>query len=255
VNYVHTDHLGTPRAITNVAAQMVWRWDNSDPFGDNVPIENPSGLGAYHFDIGFPGQYRDRETGIVYNINRYLNTTRGGYNESDLIGLGGGINTYGYVSGNPLSYSDPDGLLGRGIPTRSTQVTKQGIRGTGAANGSVGIGGAIHLPIGVGVGADAGFATDTQGNVCFYSNACYTVGPGISIGGGVVSAIGSGPLSSGTTDYKGACWGGGAGLLGQGSVLFGNDGSAQTGRMVYGPGVGGQATYQACRQILVCVNN
>ena len=28
-------------------------------------------------------------------------------------------------------------------------------------------------------------------------------------GGGVVSAIGSGPLSSGTTDYKGACWGGG----------------------------------------------
>jgi RHS repeat-associated protein len=112
VNYIHTDHLGTPRAITNAAAQMVWQWDNLDPYGDNVPNENPVGLGVYHFDIGFPGQYRDRETGIVYNINRYLNTARGGYNESDLIGLAGGVNTFGYVSGNPLSKVDPTGDFG-----------------------------------------------------------------------------------------------------------------------------------------------
>ena len=105
-NYVHTDHLGTPRVITNTGGQVVWQWDNADPYGNNAPNENPSGLGVYHFDIGFAGQHRDRETGIVYNINRYLNTATGRYNESDLIGLAGGVNTYGYVAGNPLSFVD-----------------------------------------------------------------------------------------------------------------------------------------------------
>ena len=109
-NYVHTDHLGTPRVITNTAGQVVWQWDNLDPFGNNAPNENPAGLGVYHFDIGSAGQYRDRETNTVYNINRNLNTATGRYNESDLIGLAGGINTYGNVGGNPLSFVDPLGL-------------------------------------------------------------------------------------------------------------------------------------------------
>ena len=39
--YVHTDHLGTPRIITD-GNTAVWRWE-SDPFGTTAAQEDPDG--------------------------------------------------------------------------------------------------------------------------------------------------------------------------------------------------------------------
>lgn len=62
------------------------------------------------FNLGFPGQYRDVETGTNYNYFRNYNPGLGGYVEPDPIGLRGGVNIYAYVRGNPVSKIDRVGL-------------------------------------------------------------------------------------------------------------------------------------------------
>jgi len=110
-HYIHVDHLNTPRLVANQQGQTVWRWDQQEPFGVNVPDENPSALGVFEFPLRFPGQYADKETNLYYNYFRdCYDPVLGRYCQSDPIGLEGGINTYSYVESSPLDGADPLGL-------------------------------------------------------------------------------------------------------------------------------------------------
>jgi RHS repeat-associated protein len=63
------------------------------------------------YNLRFPGQYYDAETGLNYNYARDYDSSTGRYVESDPIGLkGGSYSTYNYVRGNPVSGADPLGL-------------------------------------------------------------------------------------------------------------------------------------------------
>lgn len=111
VYFVYADHLGTPRVITRASDnQMVWRWDNAAPFGEDQPDESPSRLAKFVYNPRFPGQVYDKETNTHYNYFRDYDPQSGRYVQSDPIGLDGGVNTYAYVGGNTLSGIDPLGL-------------------------------------------------------------------------------------------------------------------------------------------------
>jgi len=111
VNFVYADHIDTTRAIARSTDHaIVWRWDTAEVFGNTPALENPNGLGQFKFNQRFPGQVFDQETGSFYNWHRDYRQKEGRYAQSDPIGLRGGINTYAYVGGNPLSHVDPDGL-------------------------------------------------------------------------------------------------------------------------------------------------
>ncbi|MBX9917459.1 MAG: L,D-transpeptidase family protein [Nitrosomonas sp.] len=111
VYYIHADHLNTPRVIVNPSNTPVWRWDNTHAFGANLPNEDPDGNGQlFEYHPRFPGQYFDKESGLHYNYFRYYEPETGRYISPDPIGLASGMNVWGYVEQNPLSFVDYKGL-------------------------------------------------------------------------------------------------------------------------------------------------
>jgi len=140
IYYIYADHIDTPRVITRASDnQRVWRWDQAEPFGIGQPDQNPSALGSFVYNLRFPGQYYDSETGLYHNGFRDYDPVIGRYIESDPIGLRGGINTYAYVGNNPISYLDPNGT-------------------NALAGAEVGgeVGGAIGGPVGAAIGIVVG---------------------------------------------------------------------------------------------------
>ncbi|MPT51088.1 RHS repeat-associated core domain-containing protein [Delftia sp.] len=148
---IHTDHLNTPRRQTNQQGQVAWQWLISG-FGEVRPttgdrgygqtVSGPSYAQAVKFDLRYPGQVFDEETGLSYNLHRYYDAATGRYMQADPIGLEGGWNRFGYVANNPLNDVDPQGLhpvLARmqGLYYRYGPAITEFIAGASGVNGAV----------------------------------------------------------------------------------------------------------------------
>jgi len=115
-----TDYRGTP--VTGTVAN-----------GRRLPCELPSSTCALvEWATGYRAYYSEREaapqqswfgslvrnsadgSGLMYRRNRYYNPATGLFTQPDPIGLAGGLNTYGFADGDPVSYSDPYGLSAEG---------------------------------------------------------------------------------------------------------------------------------------------
>ena len=108
--YIEPDQIGTPRVAIDATSNLAaWTWSPlNDPFGETQP-KNLNGSSLV-LNNRFPGQVWDAESGLSYNYFRDYDSATDRYLQSDPLGLRGGISTYAYVGGNPLSFSDPFGL-------------------------------------------------------------------------------------------------------------------------------------------------
>lgn len=86
--------------ISDANKNAVWRANNM-AFDRNVTQDNIGG-----FNIGFPGQYIDSESGLWYNWHRYYDANIGRYIQSDPVGLAGGFNSYLYAENNSVKFID-----------------------------------------------------------------------------------------------------------------------------------------------------
>lgn len=108
--YAHDNHINTVTKLSNNNGDIVWKAKYT-PFGlANINEDADSDGISVKFNLRFAGQYYDAESGLHNNYHRYYDPETGRYITSDPIGLSGGINTYEYVGGNPISRFDPYGL-------------------------------------------------------------------------------------------------------------------------------------------------
>jgi RHS repeat-associated protein len=110
IRYQFGNHLGSASLELDEQAQII-SYEEYYPYGSTSyqavrsQTETPK---RYRYT----GKERDEETGLYYHGARYYAAWVGRWVGCDPIGLGGGVNVYQAVSGNPIKLADPTGLDG-----------------------------------------------------------------------------------------------------------------------------------------------
>lgn len=97
-----TDGIGSTLAITDSAGNI----SGSYTYG---PYGNTSHTGSATAPNQYSGRENDGDTNLYYYRARYYSPTLNRFISQDPIGLGGGMNVYGYVAADPITYRDPSG--------------------------------------------------------------------------------------------------------------------------------------------------
>jgi len=108
--YQHTDALGSPVAVTNMAGAVIDR-THYEPYG--AAINKPGYDG-----IGYTGHVMDGATGLTYMQQRYYDPVCGCFLSVDPVtaydtGDMRHFNVYAYAYNNPYTFDDPDGRKGK----------------------------------------------------------------------------------------------------------------------------------------------
>jgi RHS repeat-associated protein len=140
VSYTHAGGIDRPLVITkngtSVLPHQNWRGQFSrGTWANGNASDCPNSWATSCVNIPWPGwrttawhaEVKERDvrtwwgglvdgmrdaSGQMYMRNRYYDPATGQFTQQDPIGLAGGLNSYGFAAGDPVSYSDPYGLTG-----------------------------------------------------------------------------------------------------------------------------------------------
>ncbi len=105
IEYVHTDALGSPVAITDQSGAVVWR-ATYEPYGTSSEQSS-------HDGPGYAGHVSDSLTELSYMQQRYYDPGLGRFLSVDPVtpheNPGSSFNRYRYAANNPYRFVDPDG--------------------------------------------------------------------------------------------------------------------------------------------------
>jgi RHS repeat-associated protein len=111
----------------SIDCARVWMAQAVDLHQENVFTYGESA--SESFNLRYPGQYFDKESGLSYNWMRSYRAQDGRYTQADPIDLAGGWNKFGYAFQNPLSNTDPTGLF---VPANHNGITAEALRTAGS---------------------------------------------------------------------------------------------------------------------------
>jgi RHS repeat-associated protein len=100
-----TDGNGNIVASLDLATGQTTHESDYGPFGEPIPL-----TGTSPSPYGFSSKYRDLEPDLLYYGFRYYSLSNGRWPSRDPSGESGGVNLYGIVNNDPISFVDPLGL-------------------------------------------------------------------------------------------------------------------------------------------------
>ena len=119
VSYLTTDHLGSPRVVTDERGSVASRRDFTAFGEESFTAQRTQGLGYQPTEVrkNYTGYEKDEESGLEFAQARYYNPTHGRFTSVDPLTASATIrnpqtlNRYSYALNSPYKFTDPLGLL------------------------------------------------------------------------------------------------------------------------------------------------